>query len=160
MFLQKLISLAVVVCCFALSTRAQFPGEEFLGKASYYHQKFNFRKTASGAIFRNDGLTAAHRTLPFGSLVEVINPANNKSVIVTINDRGPYARNRLIDISRAAAEVLGIVQKGVSEVKMKILLITAPDGTTLYQLVDDRLAGVLGQPSVMADSLNQKRVQQ
>jgi rare lipoprotein A len=70
--------------------------------ASYYHDKFTGRKTASGQIFDNKKMTAAHKKLPFGSKVRVTNEANGKSVIVTVNDRGPFAKGRDIDLSRKA----------------------------------------------------------
>ena len=82
------------------------------GHASYYAAKFDGRKTANGEIFSNKKLTAAHRTLPFGTIVKVTNVKNNKSVVVRINDRGPYAKNRIIDLSHAAADSLGIIHAG------------------------------------------------
>ncbi len=71
-------------------------------EASYYADKFNGRKTASGAKFSNNKLTAAHRKLPFGTKLKVINLANDKSVIVEVNDRGPFKRNRELDLSKKA----------------------------------------------------------
>ncbi|WP_130733244.1 septal ring lytic transglycosylase RlpA family protein [Flavobacterium sp. J27] len=70
--------------------------------ASYYHDKFNGKKTASGSIFNNSKYTAAHKKLPFGTKVLVTNVANHKSVLVTITDRGPYTKGREIDLSKAA----------------------------------------------------------
>ena len=70
--------------------------------ASYYHNKFNGKKTASGVTFNNKGLTAAHRTLPFGTKVRVTNLENDESVIVTINDRGPFTKGKIIDLSKKA----------------------------------------------------------
>ena len=72
------------------------------GHASYYHDKFNGKKTASGILFDNAKFTAAHKKLPFGTKVKVTNIANGKSVIVTITDRGPYSKGREIDLSKAA----------------------------------------------------------
>lgn len=91
------------------------------GSASYYAAKFNGRRTASGERFDNADLTAAHRTLPFGSLVRVTNPANGRSVVVRINDRGPFTRGRLIDVSRAAAEELGMVARGHATVELALI---------------------------------------
>lgn len=88
------------------------------GKASYYADKFDGRKTASGEIFSQKKLTAAHRTLPFGTIVTVKNLANGKSVTVRVNDRGPYADNRLIDLSRAAANAIDMVKQGVVSVEI------------------------------------------
>ena len=128
MISRTIMLLIVVVCCFALPTQAQYPGEEFAGKASFYHKKFNNRKTSCGELFHNDSLTAAHRTLPFGSVIEVTNAANNKSVIVRINDRGPFAHNRLIDLSQSAAQELDMMSAGTAEVIIKVLLIPTPYG--------------------------------
>ena len=89
------------------------------GKASYYADSFNGRKTASGAIFRQNKLTAAHKTLPFGTKVTVINIANGKSVKVTINDRGPFVQGRIIDLSSKAARRIGMINTGVANVEVK-----------------------------------------
>jgi len=89
------------------------------GKASYYADKFEGRKTASGEIFRQNGLTAAHRTLPFGTKVTVINISNGRSVKVRINDRGPFSEGRVIDLSKKAARRLGMLTTGVAVVEVK-----------------------------------------
>lgn len=91
------------------------------GSASFYASRFHGRRTASGEAFDNGAMTAAHRSLPFGSLVRVTNPANGRSVVVRINDRGPFTRGRLIDVSRAAAEELGIVARGHGTVELELL---------------------------------------
>ena len=91
------------------------------GIASYYADKFNGRRTASGETFSNGAMTAAHRSLPFGSKVRVTNPANGRSVVVRINDRGPFHGNRLIDLSKSAASTLGIVQRGSGRVELALL---------------------------------------
>jgi rare lipoprotein A len=91
------------------------------GSASFYAAKFNGRRTASGEVFDNGAMTAAHRTLPFGSMVRVTNPANGRSVIVRINDRGPFVRGRSIDVSRAAAEQLGMVSRGHAIVELELV---------------------------------------
>ena len=91
------------------------------GVASYYGKRFHGRPTASGERFDMNGLTAAHKTLPFGTRVLVTNPRSGKSVTVRINDRGPYAHGRLIDLSRAAAEQIGIVQRGHGTVELALL---------------------------------------
>ena len=89
------------------------------GKASYYADKFNGRKTANGEIFRNRKKTAAHKTLPFGTIVKVTNLRNGRSVKVRINDRGPFVAGRHIDLSKKAARKIGMVQEGVGNVKMQ-----------------------------------------
>ena len=90
--------------------------------ASYYHDKFNGRKTASGEKFDNNIYTAAHKTLKFGTKLKVTNMANNESVIVTINDRGPYTKNREIDLSKKAfMEITKHKLTGFINVKIEIL---------------------------------------
>ena len=91
------------------------------GKASYYANMFQGRKTANGQIFDQGKLTAAHRTLPFGTKVKVTNINNHKSVIVTINDRGPFIRGRIIDLSSSAFKAIGNPRTGVLNVTMEIL---------------------------------------
>ena len=89
------------------------------GKASFYADKFNGRKTASGEKFRNSKLTAAHKSLPFGTKVKVTNLKNGKSVKVEINDRGPFVAGRIIDLSKKAARKIGIDKEGVGNVIIK-----------------------------------------
>lgn len=91
------------------------------GKASFYADKFEGRPTASGEKYRHNKLTAAHKTLPFGTKVKVTNLDNNKSVEVIINDRGPYVDGRIIDLSKSAAEQLGFINQGLAEVKVEIV---------------------------------------
>ncbi len=91
------------------------------GEASWYGPGFNGKKTASGEIFDMNKLTAAHRKLPFGTKVKVTNLNNNKSVTVRINDRGPYKKSRVIDLSRKAAIQIGLVKSGVAPVKIEVL---------------------------------------
>jgi rare lipoprotein A len=78
------------------------------GRASWYGPGFHGRRTASGETFNTNEMTAAHRTLPFGTRVRVVNKRTGKSVVVRINDRGPYAHGRVIDLSRASAQAIGI----------------------------------------------------
>ncbi|PSL35521.1 septal ring lytic transglycosylase RlpA family protein [Chitinophaga ginsengisoli] len=89
------------------------------GKASYYADKFEGRKTASGETYHQGGLTAAHRTLPFGTKVKVLNISNGKSVTVRINDRGPFSQGRVIDLSKKAAKRIGMLTTGVAVVEIK-----------------------------------------
>ena len=91
-------------------------GEISRGLASWYGEKFHGRRTASGERFDMNALTAAHPSLPFGSRVRVRNLRNGREVEVRINDRGPFTGGRVIDLSRAAAQVLGLVQAGVGPV--------------------------------------------
>ncbi|NEW61342.1 septal ring lytic transglycosylase RlpA family protein [Sulfurovum sp. bin170] len=91
------------------------------GKASWYGKQFNGRLTASGERYNMYDFTAAHRTLPFNTMVEVTNLQNGRSIIVRVNDRGPYAKGRIMDLSYLAAKKLGYVKKGVAKLKLKVL---------------------------------------
>lgn len=91
------------------------------GVASWYGAQFHGRRTSSGAIYNMHELTAAHKTLPLPSLVRVTNLDTGRSVVVTVNDRGPFVKNRLIDLSYAAAQQLGIVQTGTGSVEVEAL---------------------------------------
>ncbi len=91
------------------------------GIVSYYGRQFHGRPTASGERFDMNAMTAAHKTLPFGSKVRLTNPSNGRTVTVRINDRGPFVRGRMIDVSRAAAEQLGIVGRGHGTVELEMM---------------------------------------
>jgi rare lipoprotein A len=91
------------------------------GKASYYYGKWIGRKTANGEIYHRHDVTAAHKTLPFNSKVRVTNLHNGKSVVVRINNRGPYVKGRIIDLSLAAAQQIGMTKAGVVPVKAEVL---------------------------------------
>lgn len=91
------------------------------GSASWYGGQFHGRKTANGERFNMNGLTAAHRSLPFGTKVRVTNQKNGKSVVVRINDRGPFHGNRMIDLSRGAASAVDMLGTGVAKVKVDVL---------------------------------------
>lgn len=101
------------------------PQDEFRsignGVASYYGRRFAGRPTANGETFNPSMLTAAHRTLPFGSIVRVTNPRNGREVTVRINDRGPFHGNRVIDLSRKAAQKIGLIQRGKGMVHLALL---------------------------------------
>lgn len=86
------------------------------GLASWYGEPHHGRRTANGEVFDMNTLTAAHKTLPFGTRVRVENPATGQAVVVRINDRGPFKPGRVIDLSRAAAERIGLIQAGVAPV--------------------------------------------
>ncbi len=95
------------------------------GRASYYARAFDGRKTASGERYDAREMTAAHRTLPLGAKVRVVDNASRRAVVVRINDRGPYVRGRDIDLSRRAAFMLGIMDRGVADVTMEV--VSVPD---------------------------------
>lgn len=101
-----------------------------VGKASWYGSYHHGKKTASGERFNMHALTAAHRTLPLGTIVEVRNKNNGKVVRVKINDRGPYHGNRIIDLSRGAANHIGLLKAGVGSVEVKVL--SRPDRNKKY----------------------------
>jgi rare lipoprotein A len=96
-------------------------GQTQSGKASFYADKFEGAPTASGEKYKHNKLTAAHKTLPFGTKVKVTNVNNKKSVEVVINDRGPWVENRIIDLSKSAAEELGFINQGVADVEIEVL---------------------------------------
>jgi rare lipoprotein A len=106
------------------SLAGEVPREFQQGKASWYGPRFNGRRTASGERYNMNELTAAHRTLPFGTLVRVRSLVNGKEVDVRITDRGPFSRGRVIDLSRAAAEAIGMLGLGVKDV-----LLLVPEST-------------------------------
>jgi len=89
------------------------------GTASYYGKVHHGKRTASGERFNQNALTAAHRTLPFGTRVKVTNLDNGRSVVVRINDRGPFGRGRIIDVSKAAAEQLNMLRSGTAPVRLE-----------------------------------------
>ena len=91
------------------------------GLASYYGNELAGNRTASGERFNPGELTAAHRTLPFGSMVRVTNTSNGDSVVVRINDRGPFSHGRVIDVSHAAAREIGMHRSGTARVKLALL---------------------------------------
>lgn len=91
------------------------------GIASYYSDYYQGRITANGEIFDQTKLTAAHKSLPFGTKVKVLNLANKQSVEVTINDRGPYIEGRIIDLSYTAAEQVSMIQAGIEKVRIEII---------------------------------------
>ncbi|MGU7769449.1 septal ring lytic transglycosylase RlpA family protein [Burkholderia sp. MR1-5-21] len=89
------------------------------GRASWYGKGFHGRRTANGERFNMNALTAAHRTLPLSSYIKVTNPTNGKWVVVKVNDRGPYKRGRVLDLSYAAAKVIGLIHAGTGRVKIE-----------------------------------------
>ena len=117
------LSLIFLISLSSCSSSQKTSGTVFKKKAiaSYYHNKFNGRKTASGERYNRDALTCAHKTLPFQTLLKITNPQNSKSVIVRVNDRGPFNRGRDIDLSYAAAKEIGMLAAGVLPVQVEVL---------------------------------------
>jgi rare lipoprotein A len=103
----------------SIKQKSFFPVTE--GKASFYADQFHGRKTANGETFNMGMLTAAHPSLPFGTLVRVTNLRNGKDVIVRINDRGPFVKGRIIDLSISAAKEIGLIKSGTARVKLEAL---------------------------------------
>lgn len=103
--------------------RPLISGEGFReeGVASWYGPGFHGKKTANGETFNTHAMTAAHKTLPFNSRVKVTNTSNGRSVVVRINDRGPFAHERVIDLSRAAADKIGLIKDGTCPVRIEYL---------------------------------------
>jgi rare lipoprotein A len=117
---MKKIRLTLTALLLAVASGAMAQITE-VGVASFYADKFDGRMTASGETFSQKKMTAAHRTLPFGTVVRVTNLDNNISVDVTVNDRGPFVDKRIIDLSKAAAEKLKFVTKGTASVKVEVI---------------------------------------
>jgi rare lipoprotein A len=90
------------------------------GGASYYHKKFQGRKTANGERFNNNAFTCAHRRFPFNTIVKVTHKKNGKTTYCRVNDRGPFSKGRIIDLSRKAASDIGMISQGVASVKVSV----------------------------------------
>ncbi len=114
----------LTLICFLLTTITV--AQIQTGKASFYADKFEGSPTASGEKYKHSKMTAAHKSLPFGTKVKVTNLANNQSVEVIVNDRGPYVEGRIIDLSKSAAEKLDFINKGITDVQIEV--IDAGDG--------------------------------
>ncbi|MFC3783709.1 rare lipoprotein A [Sphingopyxis italica] len=112
---------AVAASAIPLADAADMETEIDGGMASYYGNELAGNRTANGERFDPGELTAAHRTLPFGSKVRVTNMSNGDSVVVRINDRGPFSRGRVIDVSHAAAREIGMQRSGIARVKLALL---------------------------------------
>ncbi len=116
---------AALIALWAISAAAHgimpTPSNPVVGTASWYGPGFQGRLTANGERFDQNELTAAHRTLPFGTRLRVTNQTNGKSVVVRVNDRGPYVGKRVIDLSRGAAKKIGLVKTGVGRVKLEVM---------------------------------------
>lgn len=121
-----------------LSSATAVEADTTVGEASYYHDKFQGRPTASGEPYNREELTAAHRTLPFGTLLRVTRVDTKQSVLVRINDRGPFKANRIVDLSRKAAQEIDLLRAGIAQVKIEILPADAledepPIPTTVFE---------------------------
>lgn len=112
--------------------------------ASYYADKYHGRKTSNGEVFNMYDLTAAHKTLPFNTKVKVTNLSNGKSVIVRINDRGPFVKGREIDLSKAAAVKIGMIKSGTAKVSLEII---GGSGASGQNILQGQKAGASDVPS-------------
>ena len=121
--MRRLRYLILICSLVLLSLLSLAAPKYFYGKSSWYGGRFHGRKTASGEIFDQNKLTAAHRTLPFGTVLKVTNLTNNLSVQVKITDRGPFIRGRVLDVSRKAAQELKFTRQGVADIKAEIIFI-------------------------------------
>ncbi|MCW3126213.1 MAG: rare lipoprotein [Bacteroidetes bacterium] len=113
--------IAVTTVIFSLLLCAATATAQEVGMASFYHDYFNGKRTASGELYDSKKLTAAHKTLPIGTMIKVTNLANARSVIVRVNDRGPYVQGRILDLSRAGAEQLGYIPAGSAKVSYEVI---------------------------------------
>ena len=113
-----------------------------VGIASYYGRQYHGKKTASGEIYNMQALTGAHRTLPFGTSVKVTNLANDRSVVLRINDRGPFVRDRIVDVSFEAARRLGMLANGTARIQLEIW--TPPQASRLSG-TERQAAGALNE---------------
>lgn len=117
---MKILALLSIILCSFLFTMG-VEAKPTTGLTSYYHPSLHGNRTANGERYNHHTLTAAHRTLPFGTKVKVTDLLTNKSVIVKINDRGPFVKGRVLDLSGAAADSLGIKKRGVAKVQITVL---------------------------------------
>ena len=104
-----------------MTTMTSYAKDNFEGVASYYADMFVGRTTANGERYTHKKMTCAHKTLPFGTVLRVTNLTNHKSVIVTVNDRGPFVKGRIVDLSKSAAEAINMVNSGVAKVAVEII---------------------------------------
>lgn len=120
-FVWVLLLIILLAGCGYLSATAPRKGRSQVGMASWYGKKFHGRPTSSGEIFDMYKLTAAHKELPLGTRVRVTNLKNRKSVILKVNDRGPFIKGRIIDLSYGAAKIIEMVEDGVARVRIEIV---------------------------------------
>ncbi|MRG47015.1 septal ring lytic transglycosylase RlpA family protein [Chitinophaga sp. SYP-B3965] len=120
--MKNIILILCVLCMGGIPAMAQQKAKSpSMGIASYYAQKFHGRKTASGEVFDNTAMTAAHNTLPLGTFIKVTNVRNNRWVIVKVTDRLHAANRRIVDLTQAAAKKLGYIHWGLTRVKVEVV---------------------------------------
>jgi len=116
--MHKILAL-ISICLLTVGCASQTVEQPKLAKTSWYQMG---TRTASGERYNPDGLTVAHKSYPFGTLLKLTNPENNKTVIARVNDRGPFAHGRELDASRGTARELGFISKGVTDLKVEVIL--------------------------------------
>ena len=116
--MRKILAL-ISICLLTVGCASQTVDQPKLAKTSWYQMG---TRTASGERYNPDGLTVAHKTYPFGTLLKLTNPENNTTVIARVNDRGPFGHGRELDASRGTARELGFISKGVTDLKVEIIL--------------------------------------
>lgn len=152
-----LLAIAMTVgCASSGSKRPPAPGTTLTGVASWYGPGFDGRWTSSGERYDMNRLTAAHKTLPFGTLVEVRNLDNDRTVVVRINDRGPHVRRRIIDLSRAAADAIEMIGPGTARVSLKILQYDAVTADSPRYTVQVAAFGDADRAQALAEDLRRR----
>lgn len=121
MYRNRISAVGLAFLALSLSAAPLPSAEAETGEASWYGPGFHGRRTANGEVFDKEAMTAAHRTLPFGTLVRVRNLDNGREAVLRINDRGPFARGRILDVSEAGARALGMVEAGTARVRIEIV---------------------------------------
>ena len=129
--MQRWIFNVISVCAVLLLAMSAAAQSSQVGKASYYGNNNHGRRTSSGSIYHKDSLTCAHRTYPFGTVLKVKDLMSEKEVYVKVTDRGPFVKNRVIDLSYAAAKELGMIARGIANVEITKV---EKDGTVPYKL--------------------------
>lgn len=143
-------------CASSASKKPPAPGTTLTGVASWYGPGFHGRRTSNGERYDMNRLTAAHKTLPFGTLVEVRNLDNDRSVVVRINDRGPHVKRRIIDLSRAAADAIEMVGPGTARVSLKILQYDAVTDDSPRYTVQVAAFGDADRAQALAEDLRRR----
>lgn len=142
----------MLICSLLIPTTANAGHDVYqAGKASWYGSFHHGRKTASGEVFNMNGLSAAHRTLPLGTMIEVTNKDTGKSIVVKVNDRGPYIGNRILDLSRGAAKRLGMIKDGVGNVEITVLSQSEPKSKQKKDVVNKRTTEIYNAAATQKD---------
>lgn len=149
----------VVILCLSLGACSWVPkgdtqldaGIKDRGVASWYGEQFHGRQAANGELFDMEALTAAHRTIPLGSVVRVVNLTNGKHLYVRITDRGPYGKGRILDLSHGAAVQLGMEREGVAHVQVEIVGERRPELILLSEKFSERAASLLADTGTQID---------